>query len=335
MKAKFKAGNLRQAKKGWKETIIDRIHTGKVLPIISGAVSEELLFGSQETIHNNWAEYVEFPADNTAQFTQVTQYTSVMLKADPEVKADDVYIKEAYLEFLKGTLWEQADEELQEELEEDAELESLTFTQFAQRLEMPAFDEDNKDALLYLAALPLPIYVTTSYHGFLEAALRRAGREPRVEICYWNNTLESIPSVFDDTSYTPTPQEPLIFHMHGLDKYTQSMVMTEDDYLDFLVGISVDWEGVPLSVRQALTDSSLLLLGYGLRNWDFRVLFRGLIKTSIDQRRPKSVSIQLPDNDVEKTFLKNYLSLEADLEVYWGNATDLMAEIYQGWANQA
>lgn len=334
MKAKFKAGKLKQAKKGWKETIIDRIHTGKVLPIISGSVGEELVFGSQDELHNSWAEYVEYPNEN-GRFTEVTQYTSIMLKADPEIKADDVYIKEAYLEFLKGTLWENADEDLQEELEEDAELESLTFTQFAERLELPEFDEDNKDALLYLAALPLPIYVTTSYHGFLEAALRRAGREPRVEVCYWNNTLDSIPSVFEDTSYTPSAQEPLIFHLHGFDSHTQSMVITEDDFLDFLVGISVDWEGVPLAVRQALTDSSLLLLGYGLRNWDFRVLFRGLIKTSIDQRRPKSVSIQLANNEEEKTFLKNYLSLEADLEVYWGNATDLMAEIYQGWSNQA
>jgi hypothetical protein len=52
-------------------------------------------------------------------------------------------------------------------------------------------------------------------------------------------------------------------------------VLTEDDYLDFLVKVSWDNTVIPPRIAEALTDSSLLLLGYHLQDWDFRVMFRG------------------------------------------------------------
>jgi hypothetical protein len=73
------------------------------------------------------------------------------------------------------------------------------------------------------------------------------------------------------------------------------------------------------------------MLGYTLRSWDFRVLFRGLIKTSQTERRPKSVSIQLSENEFEKNYLKNYLTQEGKFEVYWGNTLQFVQELHQGW----
>jgi hypothetical protein len=278
MKAKFMRSTLREVKMGWKETIVERVRTtAMVLPIISGGISEEMIFGSHDKMLNQWAEYSEYPHTERGTLTQMAQYTSVMLKADPEVKADALYIREAYINFLKGALWEQADEELQEELTEDANLEKMPFSQFAERLEFPPFDENNPNTLLLLASLPLPIYVTTSYFDFMEAALAKAGKQPRSEICYWNSTLKNIPSVFKGGNYQPTEKEPLVYHLHGRDTYPSSLVLTEDDYLDFLVGVSQNWETLPPPVTQALSTSSLMLLGYSLRDWDFRTVFRGLI----------------------------------------------------------
>lgn len=332
--AKFILGKLKQEQKGWKEAIIDRINQGKVLPFISNNLCNELVFGNNDELIEGFAEYLDYPRPDKKDLTRIMQYQSVMLKADPEVKADDVYIKEVYLDFLKKALASIADEDAVEELQEEANLDKLTFSEVADRLDFPRFDEGQKNPFLLLADLPLPIYLTTGYHTFMEAALQKAGKKPRTEICYWNKRLKSVPSVFEtDKSYQPSPQEPIVYHLHGLDKYPGSLVATEDDHLDFLVNISQDWDGIPLPIRQALADSSILMLGYGLRNWDFRVLFRGMIKTSIDQRRPKSVSIQLQGDDQEKNYLQNYLNQEAEFEVYWGDALHFMQELWQGWAS--
>ena len=55
--------------------------------------------------------------------------------------------------------------------------------------------EDEPHAVL--AELPLPIYITTNYDDFMAAALRRAGKEPRREICRWNSS----PAVREQPSY--------------------------------------------------------------------------------------------------------------------------------------
>ncbi len=331
--AKFKVKKFKQAKRGWKETIIDRINQGKVLPFISNVVSNNLVFGSHNDVVESWADSFEYPLKADHRLTHMTQFESVMSKADPDIKADDVYIKEMYLEFIQAALFSMADEDLLAELQEDAEFDRLTFSDMAHRLNYPPFDDGQENPLLLLADLPLPIYLTTSYHNFIEIALEKAGKQPHTEICYWSERLNSIPSVFGaDKSYRPGEKEPLVYHLHGLDAYPNSLVLTEDDHLDFLVTISRDMDAIPVRVRQALADSSLLMLGYGLRNWDFRVLFRGLIKTSTNERRPKSVSIQLAGSDKEKNYLENYLAQEAEFEVYWGDTRTFLQELWQGWS---
>jgi hypothetical protein len=71
-------------------------------------------------------------------------------------------------------------------------------------------------------------------------------------------------------------------------------VLTEDDYLDFLVNISRQQDLLPPRIQEVLTGASLLFIGYRLADWDFRVLFRGLV-TSIEGTLQRiSVSIWLP-----------------------------------------
>lgn len=109
-----------------------------------------------------------------------------------------------------------------------------------------------------LADLPFKIYLTTSPYTFIEEALRRAGKQPRTEICRWRRELDSIDSVIDDT-YKPSTHEPLIYHLHGLDRYADSLVLTEDDYLEFLVNV-VQGQGnnavdrIHALVRKTLSD---------------------------------------------------------------------------------
>lgn len=336
---------------GWKESMIRRINEGKLLPIVSNALSNELLFGSHAELLETWAQYIDYTLPGRRVLPRMTQYEHVKRKAQPG--GDDRAIRESYLDFVSDMLEQVADRRLVDELISDVNYNHFTFSQKAKRLQRPRFDDGRENPLLLLALLPLPIFVTTSYHDCLEMALLKVGKQPRSEICYWDRRLLAIPSVFADPLYAPDKDQPLVFHLHGRDQYTDSLVLTEDDHLDFLVAIAESKavavtnshalaahqadaakSAIPLRVRQALADSSLLLLGYGVHDWDFRALFRGVIKPSTTSNSPKSVALQLDVDERQRSYVTNYLLHEAKFEVEWQTPTAFMQELYGLWENR-
>ena len=311
----------------WQQVIAERIRTGKVVPLISNIVSNNLVLGGDDNLVTAYAKYINYPLDDR-NLLRMAQYLSVT----DESATDPRVVKEDYINFVKNRLFDIAENsgvaaEVLAELEE--EFDDVAFSEFADRLGYPRFDQDPTHPFLVLAECPLPIYLTTSYHNFLEVALRRAGKEPRTEICRWHQGLEGIPSVFDD-DYQPTKDEPLVYHLFGHDAHPGSLVLTEDNHTEFLVAISQNigraTDPIPRRVRQAMADSSLVLLGYNLRNWDFRVLFWGLIKPRPLQQT--SVSVQLEPNEIERNFLQKYLS-EFEFKVYWGDIHQYAQELRQ------
>jgi len=315
----------------WQQTIIERIRAGKVVPLISNMVSNNLVLGGHESLVEAYAKYTNYPLADQDCLAKVAQFITIT----DETVSDPRVVKEDYINFVKNRLFdiaekEEVSEDVLAELEE--EFDNVNFSEFSERLGYPRFERPNVDPLLILAELPIPIYLTTSYHNFIEVALRRAGKEPQTEFCRWHKGIEGVETVFDE-DYQPSKEEPLVYHLHGLDTYPGSLVLTEDDYIDFLVAITQnvgrDSDPIPRRVRQAMADSSLVLLGYGLRNWDFRAIFWGLIKP-----RPlaqTSVSIQLVLEDVEKEYLRRYLN-EYEFKVYWGDVSQYTQELYQALA---
>ncbi len=319
----------------WK-TIIRRVKAGKCTPIISYRVSQRH-FADHEAVVRAWAEAVSYPLADRHNLTRVAQYAT-------HVSSDALSAKEEYLDFLKQRLVDKAREEqppgqsaFLDTLE--AELPDVCFSDVAARLGYPQHENALDDPLRLLAELPLPIYLTTSFATSMESALRAAGKEPRSDMCCWHREMEGeARSVFEeDPDYEPSVEQPLVFHLHGLDAYPASLVLSEDDYLDFLVKVSQDPEAIPRRVTLALSESSLLLLGYGLQDWDFRVLFRGLITPRRTGRRLMSLSIQLLPQpageaslDDAREFLKRYFD-RADFEIYWGDAQSFMQQLWQEW----
>jgi hypothetical protein len=299
------------------------------VPIISHVVDHNLVLGGHTSLVEAYADYVQYPMADKQNLPQVTQFKSVT----DDTITDAWALKTDYINFIKNRLFDLAEaagssEETLAEVEEA--FDDVTFSEFSERLGYPRFDNAQADPLLILAEFPLPIYLTTSGHDFVEVALKRAGKEPRTEICRWHKGLESIPSIFA-TDYQPSKEAPLVYHLHGFDAYPESLVLTENDYLEFLVAISQELgrgtDPIPKRVRQAMADSSLILLGYSLQSWEFRVLFWGLIKPRPLQHT--SVSIQLMPSDVERKFLQEYLRREAKFEVYWGDIQEYMQELRQ------
>ena len=64
-------------------------------------------------------------------------------------------------------------------------------------------------------------------------------------------------------------------------------MITEDDYFDYLIGVTSRNDLIPGVVRRSLTDSALLFLGFDLDDWDFRVLFRSIMNREGSKRRSK------------------------------------------------
>ena len=313
-------------------TIIERLHSGKVVPIISSALTHAVLFGDDDTPVQTYADFYKYPLQerNLAQITQFRAITDTHIR-------DLLVLREEYLSFIKSKLFEQAKQTgvSQEKLDEvDAEFESLTLSQLSMRLGYPPSTDERSQPFLLLAAMKLPIYITTSYHGLMEDALRRNGVDPQTDYARWNQKLVNNPSILR-SGYEPTPQEPLVYHLHGWETVPESLVLTEDDYYRFLMACAQDdgkaTDPVHDRVRRELSLSSLLLLGYHLRSEEFRSLFWGLIVTRTD-KKASVVSIHLKPSQVEQQYVEKYLQREHNCEVTWGDVRTYLQELYQGFA---
>jgi len=200
----------------------------------------------------------------------------------------------------------------------------------------PDFKAKNEPHRL-LADLPLPVYLTTNYDDFMTRALVSRNRDAKREICRWNSITKSELSKFDD-GYQPTVANPVVFHLHGHTGVPASIVLTEDDYFDFLVNVSRDQTVIPERIQQALTESSVLFIGYGLADWNFRVLLQGLSRFMEKGVRRTHMAIMLPpsisDSEAQRekaqTYLSNYYA-DIDVKICWATASDFCTELRARW----
>ncbi len=198
-----------------------------------------------------------------------------------------------------------------------------------------------------LADLELPIYITTNYDGFMFDALKSHGKDPQRELCRWNPTFDvlKIPSIFmQNNEYKPSTEKPIVYHLHGHHSIPQSMVLTNDDYVDFLVQLTKDNDILPPSILTAIAGNSLLFVGYSLEDWDFRVLFRGLINSLGGRLSRRSIAVQLAPK-LQKTkpqeqkkaieYLNSYFSSPQgfNVRIFWGTASEFAKELRQRLEN--
>lgn len=196
----------------------------------------------------------------------------------------------------------------------------------------PSDDEPHE----ILARLNLPIYITTNYDDNMKKALERHGRDVRVEVCRWNTRMRR-QSAFDDPDYRPSPESPLLFYLHGRNDDPESMVATEEDYLDFMVQMSrglTEWQSggqtqgmFPPVVLRALTQS-LLFIGYSLSDFNLKVILRAL-SHSFGPRKVFRATVQYDDGNLfaGQEYLEEYFRFALNLSVYWGTSRQFMGEL--------
>ncbi len=126
-------------------------------------------------------------------------------------------------------------------------------------------------ALEALAELPFSVIITTNYDRLLENALTNHGKTP-------------LPVVYDPEGRGPTPNPkptinmPVVFKMHGDIMQPESIVITDEDYIQFVLRMSGKGEGhpVPETVRYKLMEWPTLFVGYSLLDYNLRLLFKTL-----------------------------------------------------------
>src|SRR6185436_11873212 len=95
---------------------------------------------------------------------------------------------------------------------------------------------------------------------------------------------------------------------HGNEQAPQSLVLIEDDYIDFLINTSRSEYMLPLAVSRALTGHTLLFVGYSIADWNFRVLLGSLTQNLGSGSRRLNVAVMPPPKGDEAVKTQEYLT---------------------------
>ena len=182
--------------------------------------------------------------------------------------------------------------------------------------------------LQMLASLPFKLFVTTNYDRLLERAFPNNDYELLIQPVGGFSDLEQL-AIQERLAEI---EKPIIYKIHGsfrdsggragLSGDINRLILTEEDYIQFLSVVGRKDMGVPTMVRDKLADGTILFLGYSLQDWDFRTIHKILFEPFDPRQKSKSFAIQKdpPDFWVQYWNSKNVTILNVDLSTF---ATEL------------
>jgi hypothetical protein len=286
--------------------IVQRIQAGKCTPFLGAGVARDVLpLGSD--IAKRWADEYEYPFEDKSNLMTVSQYIAVYY--------DKLFAKEELVRMF-------------------GEFNSPDL-------------EDHLEPHNLLADFPLEVYITTNYDDFMARALKHSKRDVRRVLCQWNPLTEDYvaanPTDFDaNPNFKPTVANPVVFHMHGYVPVAESLVLTEDDYIEFLFNMSGQRKLIPQRIEEKLITTSLLFIGYRLADWNFRVILQSLNRYNLnnfnvlvmpppstakddDQTKEELQKAQEQQRRTQEYLTKYYENI--DVHVYWGTAKEFLQEL--------
>jgi hypothetical protein len=137
--------------------------------------------------------------------------------------------------------------------------------------------------------VPHQLIITTGFDLSLEQALLEAGEEfdvvsyiasGRNRGKFWHVPPSGPPTLVDVPNTYATElsleQRTVILRLHGgvdatLERERESFVVAEDDYLDYLAAGDLA-NVIPVGLAAKLRRSHFLFLGYGMRDWNLRLV---------------------------------------------------------------
>ncbi|MCP4398500.1 MAG: CHAT domain-containing protein [bacterium] len=318
-------GGDKQEFEQWKSVknfILDKTCT----PILGSGLVEPW-FGQASELARHWAEEYRYPFAlyEQEELPRIAQYIARRDGARA--------VQSAFNNAIREELLKRCSDALPEDLRI---LERWSPDKILCALELAAeqcWTCNAAEAHRQLAELRLPIYITTSPGNILAQALTKAGARPQVRLCpWWSQRIPERQWRYDDE---PSAEQPLVYHLFGHLDTPASIVLSEDNYFDFLIGIMRNKDLIPDTVVNALTSTALLFLGFRSDDWGYRVLFRWLMAQEGKEqlREFTHVTAQIePDEGrvldtrrarqyLEKVFNKD------NINMYWGRSEDFLTAL--------
>jgi hypothetical protein len=220
----------------------------------------------------------------------------------------------------------------------EQETDSPHLRQLLGRL-LPDRERQPSGILQALATMPFKVIVTTNYDRLMEDALDAAGTPYRI-------VVQPIAG-FDPVEMAKLDAELvelkaggtlIVYKIHGSfrdgpgngDHPADRLLITEEDYIEFLTVVSDEQIGIPPAIKSELSTSTLLFLGYGLEDWDFRTLFKATIERLGRHKIFRSFAIQYQPMDFWVRFWergdKNVTIYDVDLHEFAARLREQYAE---------
>jgi hypothetical protein len=310
-------------------TLVSKIRRGQCTPILGPGIASELLPTPEELARA--ISSGRYPFADTADLRRVSQFLGTI---------DNDDMRQRVLNHLTASLRRHLGSS-----NGTAKIENLSDLQLDQWNHLSQTFET--EIHQQLASLGLPLYLTTNFDNFLTRALEaKLGGNGKVrrEAVVWRIPREERAIL----SPPPSADNPVVLHLFGTDQdptdcehaRLASLVLTEDDHLDYLARISHDQEiFLPASVNALLAKNTLLFLGYRLEDLDLKVILRGLLTylalAKYDRMQlavqieteTQDASIQREVTDYFQQSFRQYFSSKSDVKIYWGSAHQFMADL--------
>lgn len=156
---------------------------------------------------------------------------------------------------------------------------------------------ENMTTPLYRNLAVLPFYLTISstpdnlfYHALRETRLpdtQTGHKKPlRAIYNYSGGSREPI-------RYTGTPEEPLIYHLYGHVDDSDSLVLSENDFLNFLVAVLGKYPISNAILKHFQhKNTSMLFLGFDFRAWHLQTLLHILLRENKEKTNRPSFALE-------------------------------------------
>ncbi|MFN2196807.1 MAG: CHAT domain-containing protein [Anaerolineales bacterium] len=297
--------------------------------VIVGPGLNESFLGSQAEIARRWAEKHGYPLSETDidEMPRIAQYVSI--------NKDTNFLRTAYREAIQFEILRRYPELVDEQMKTDRVWSTKSLEKVLHELTRQVWNPEKPEAYQLLARLRLPIYITANTTDFLSEALREAGLNPQVRLCPWNNLIPEEKFLYEGEE--PTPEEPLVYHLFGHISEEDSLVLSEDEFFDYLIGVTLNRKWIPSVVRAAMTNAALLFLGFRMDDWQLRVFFRMIMAQEGKERLEKFKSSHaaaqivpgeghIRDMQRARQYLEKFFNQEK-ISVYWGSSEEFLAEL--------
>ncbi len=203
-------------------------------------------------------------------------------------------------------------------------------------------DREPSPILRGLARLGFPLVITTNYDQLYERALTQVAQEQARKDQKSEAEIAAIKATFDKCIYSPkstvrtndcAPEpsnaRPYLLKMHGDLDQAESIVITDEDYIQFVLrmGDKHPYHPVGKNVLTHLIQWPTLFIGYRLSDYNLRLLFKTL-RWKMDRANiPASYAVDLNPDVLIRTSMENQQIVSFIEKNLWDFVPDLYQEV--------